>query len=499
MSNEQNIATESLPVKGLVLDRSDPFKIAQAFVRFRLRKREASLIFYRNGFYTWGGRCYREVEDSWLRSRVYRFLDGAVVHIRVGNETVEERFKPDDRIVNKVIDALKSRPEVWISSDLQSPCWLPGASEEQRAHDPAVLFVVANGVVDLKTGDLLAHSSELLTMNAVDYDFDPTATCPRWHRFLSEVQPSDLQVQQMLAEMFGYMLTPDTSQQKIFALIGVRRSGKGTIARVLEALLGGTANVAHPTMDALRERFGLWNLIDKKAAVVGDARLDGKTLTVVERLLSMSGEDGIDIDRKHAKPWTGKLGVRFLILSNELPGFSDESGTIPTRFILGHFRQSFAGNEDPGLTETLLRERSGILNWAIAGLRRLRDRGHFVQPDSSGEIIELMKHIANPLIKFVRDRCILDPTGECCVSEEMLADAVKQWREENGHSGRFSKTGLHKSLLAIAPYIKLRRPGERGAQFYKYFGIKLRKLGTEPSEKVVPIRSGMASGIADIA
>ena len=76
----------------------------------------------------------------------------------------------------------------------------------------------------------------------------------------------------------------------------------------------------------------------------------------------MSGEDGIDIDRKHAKPWTGKLGVRFLILSNELPGFSDESGTIPTRFILGHFRQSFAGQEDPGLTESLLRERSGILN-----------------------------------------------------------------------------------------------------------------------------------------
>jgi hypothetical protein len=77
------------------------------------------------------------------------------------------------------------------------------------------------------------------------------------------------------------MLTPDTSHQKIFALIGARRSGKGTIARVGEALLGGAANVAHPTMDGLKTNFGLQPLINKRAAIIGDARLDEKVRVIV--------------------------------------------------------------------------------------------------------------------------------------------------------------------------------------------------------------------------
>ena len=37
---------------------------------------------------------------------------------------------------------------------------------------------------------------------------------------------------------FGYCLTGDTAQQKIFMIVGPRRSGKGTIARILRALVG---------------------------------------------------------------------------------------------------------------------------------------------------------------------------------------------------------------------------------------------------------------------
>jgi putative DNA primase/helicase len=99
-------------------------------------------------------------------------------------------------------------------------------------HKPSDLFPCANGLLDLKTGALLPHTPSFLTMNAVNYAFDLRATAPRWDQFLRQILPEDTDAQETLQEIFGYLLTSDTRQQKIFMLIGAPRSGKGTIARI---------------------------------------------------------------------------------------------------------------------------------------------------------------------------------------------------------------------------------------------------------------------------
>ena len=108
-----------------------------------------------------------------------------------------------------------------------------------------------------------------------------------------------------------------------------RRSGKGTIARVLRSLLG-PANVCGPTLASLAVNFGLWPLVGKSLAIVSDARLGGSTdsQVVVERLLSISGEDALTIDRKNLEPITVKLPTRLMIFSNELPRLGDSSGAL---------------------------------------------------------------------------------------------------------------------------------------------------------------------------
>ena len=58
-------------------------------------------------------------------------------------------------------------------------------------------------------------------------------------------------------------------------------------------------------------------MIGKPLAIVSDARLGGaNTHQVVERLLSISGEDMLAIDRKYREPWTGTLSTRFVVVSN---------------------------------------------------------------------------------------------------------------------------------------------------------------------------------------
>ena len=95
------------------------------------------------------------------------------------------------------------------------------------------------------------------------------------------------------------MLSADTSQQKMLLIVGPKRSGKGTIGRVLQALLGHS-NVVGPTLASLQTNFGLAPLIGKPLAIISDARLGGRSdqASIAERLLSISGEDAVTIDRK---------------------------------------------------------------------------------------------------------------------------------------------------------------------------------------------------------
>lgn len=104
----------------------------------------------------------------------------------------------------------------------------------------------------------------------------PTA----WLRFLDDAFADYDEQKAVLQELFGYLLTPDTSQQKIFLILDEKRSGKGTIGRVLRGLLG-THYVAGPTLRSLTTQFGLEPIIGKLAALIPDARSSSKNTQAV--------------------------------------------------------------------------------------------------------------------------------------------------------------------------------------------------------------------------
>lgn len=164
----------------------------------------------------------------------------------------------------------------------------------------------------------------------------------RWLSFLTDILAHDPSAIDTLQEVFGYLLAGGTSLQKIFLIVGPKRSGKGTIGRVLTGLFG-VHNVAGPTLASLATNFGLAPLIGKPVAIVADARLAPRTesLIVVERLLSISGEDSLTVDRKHRDAWTGRLPTRFLILTNELPRLTDASGPLASRFVVSRSSRAF--------------------------------------------------------------------------------------------------------------------------------------------------------------
>jgi putative DNA primase/helicase len=428
----------------VVLARGVPVPSAFAFIRHGYQAEGMpGLAYYRGNFYEWTGTHYSECDDDHLRSKLYEFLNNAVT-------PDGEPFNPTAHQVNQVIDALEAVVEQ--HSRLNTPFWL-----NQEPHpDPALLIACKNGLLNIETRELLPHTPLLFNLNSLPYDYDPNApTYPKlWMKFLRQLWPDDADdklARFALQEMFGLMLTPDTRYQKIFMNVGPKRSGKGTIGRVLTALVGKD-NVANPTMASMTGEFGLWPLIDKQLAIISDARLGKQTdaNVVAERLLSISGEDGQTINRKNKAFWFGRLYVRFVILTNELPRIADASGALASRFVVLTLKKSFYGKEDLELTDKLLAELPGILNWALKGLHRLRQRGRFRMPKASLEAIRQLEDLASPVTAFLRDWCRLDPQARQNVKE--LFAAWRCWCEEHGFPAG-SSIVFGRNLRAARPEI----------------------------------------------
>jgi len=313
------------------------------------------------------------------------------------------------------------------------------------------------------------------------FGYNPDARTPaRWLAFLDELWTHDVDSIALLQEMFGYALSGDTSLQKIMLLVGPTRAGKGVIARVLTHLLG-KHNVGAPTLAGLTTNFGLQDLIGKTLAVVSDARLGPKAnvQALAERLLCVSGEDSITIDRKYKDPWTGRLEVRFMLLTNELPRFTDASGALAKRFVVLVLSKTFYGKEDPGLLARLLPELPGIMNWALEGLDRLRARRRFSEPGSAREAIRELEDLSSPMSAFLRDRCAIG--RDMRVSVDDLWAAWKAWAEDQSqHHG--TKQTFGRDLRAVVPGLHVSRPRD-GEHKRTYVGVALAAEGNSVADR----------------
>jgi putative DNA primase/helicase len=419
---------------------------------------------WRGSFYLWTGTHWVEVTDPAVRARIYHVLEHAKYWKQGKNGTPElMAWAPTRRKVGDVLEALQA--VVHLSERLDPPTWVDVAGDQH-------LVAVQNGLLHLSTRRLEAHSPRLFNLTSLPYDYNQAAPVPRrWLRFLRDLWPGDRESRRLLQEWFGYVLSGETNLHKILLLVGPPRSGKGTIARVLTALVG-RENTAGPTLASLGQNFGLSPLLGKPLAVVSDARLGGDTFTVVERLLSISGEDAITVDRKYRDAWTGRLPTRFVVISNELPDLGDASGAIATRFLVLTLAKSWLGQENPALTEDLLQELPGILLWALQGLDRLNQRAHFTEPATSRDAVVALADLASPVAAFVREACERGPERE--VPARQLYEAWRVWSKDHGRDRPTTEQRFGRDLRAAVPGLKVVRPADNsGPRPRHYAGIAL--------------------------
>lgn len=441
-----------------------PLDVArELFRQFRTNEGLRTLVACRGSWMRWYTTHWQEMDNAELRSRIYKAL-GASDYLADDKPTP---WNPNKRKVADVMEAMAACGH--LSADVEPPSWIGEHGPKTAAGQ---IISCRNGLLDLSTRELIGHTPALYNVVSVPFDYAPDAPEPQvWLEFLASVWPDDSDSVALLQEYVGYALSGRTDMQKLLLLIGPTRSGKGTIARMLTELVG-RLHVAGPTLASLGSNFGLSPLLGKPLAIISDARLgDTPAHSVVERLLSITGEDTLTVDRKFRDPWSGRVPTRFVILSNELPRFRDASAAIAHRMLILQMTNSFLGREDRTLDVRLRPELPGILLWALQGLDRLVRNGRFTVPASSDDAANLMLDLASPVSAFVRDCCVRKP--DATVARDALFDAWKTWAEDNGHQPG-AKSTFGRNLRAVVPELKDSQPRIDGVQVRQYERIGLR-------------------------
>lgn len=381
-------------------------------------------------------------------------------------------FNPTTRSVNEARRALRvlTNRSMQLGHDVVDRMWLDG-----RPAGPVMSF--RNGLMPLDgSRSLYGHTPLWFAQSCVPYDYDRNAPEPaEWLAFLQTLWGDSPESIDCLQEMFGYFVSGRLDLHVFLLLNGPRRSGKGVILETLSLLLGDD-NVAGLNLEDFEKNFGLEGLIGKLAGVVGDARLSrGNHANLLERLLTISAGDRVQVDRKFRKPWTGKLSARIAIASNNPLDIHDESGALAARTILLRTTKTFAGREDRGLKDRIARELSGILNWALDGLDRLNaNGGRFTKPKQSARMEKMVQRATSPLASFLADWCELGEAHK--TKKDELYDCYEQWCEKNKIEHVLSPNRFGMKLLSTGANIDQSRPKIDGKRVYVYEGVKIRAL-----------------------
>ena len=345
-------------------------------------------------------------------------------------------------------------------------------------HDSANdgLLNLRNGVLDIKTGNLLKHSNKYLFFNRVEVDYNADAKCDLWLKYLNETFGGDTELIDLAQEIFGYTILGGAPfLHRAFVLFGSGRNGKSTFIDVFKHILGyGATSV------------GL-KLLDKPFSVVN---LDGKIANLIEETPSghlnaeefkaAVGGGYLTAAQKGEPEYQLKIKARFVFACNKMPTFDDKEVSLLDRLSILPFNNYLKeGDRDYFLPNKLKAEDSGIINWALVGAKRVSSTIRLTLPAACVIEKEAYREDNDPLYAWFKDNIELNKDARELSSKSLYKAYCWDMEAQNnrplslkGFGKRFSNILREKSGSDVPLNINYRENGKktRGYTGINYIG-----------------------------
>jgi putative DNA primase/helicase len=167
--------------------------------------------------------------------------------------------------------------------------------------------------------------------------------------------------------------------------------------------------------------------------------------------------------------------AKLMICTNHRPKWRDTSEAVWRRMIEVQFNNVVPKNKiDLNLAEKIKKtELSGVLAWAVDGLRMLQHFGKFIEPESIKNAIEEYKRELFPELNFFEDHLEETVNEECFASCKEVRDAYERYCK-SGNYGVKNDTNFGKAIKKKFPKTERVRVSKSGQRHWIYQGIRIK-------------------------
>lgn len=403
--------TETLASHGFELDKSGKVKSFNGNLFSKQLLKEYVLRFARDGFFY----SYDSEAGVWLPV--------TKVEMDYFIRQYMDEVAPDlwtRGYANACIESLKSK--VYCADD-------PNAQKD--------FINLQNGMLQISSGRLRKHSQKYFSTVQLPFEFDSEAECPLFLKYLHDVFEDDEERIRLAQEIVGYLLTFEMKAQKAFLLYGTGGNGKSVFLSVVVSLIG-QENISYLSLADLENQFNRATLYGKQLILSNENEFGNKQFNTQHFKEIVGGDVRISAAHKNKDLFDFVPTCKIIFSLNSLPSTRDRSDGYYRRLCFLHFSKQFSvdkGTADVDLTKKLEAELSGILNWALKGLNRLKENNFRFSPcKSSEQLLREYRVEQNPFIEFAEE-CLFFDDMNARTDNTVLYESFKQWCRNNGHRG----------------------------------------------------------------
>lgn len=380
-------------------------------------------------FWAYDGRCWGRFDSTALRQKALDVLKDGILPHRASTAN----------LVSQVLSLLEAK--VFESEDLLRFQGVPPSVFNLRNGE---LWIGADGEVQLRP-----HQATSYLRHYMDFDYQPHARAPLFEAAIKEIfskSPDGEALSRHYFEYLGYLMQPDRRIPMVCIWKGGGSNGKSALAGIVRAMVGPQQVAAQRIKELSRNQFSMDALFGKFLLI--DEDVQSGTRLPDGDLKKISEQTDLTAERKFGATYNFVNRAVPLLLCNSPPSLADLSYAMQRRLHVLPFNRIFLQKEiDRSLFPKILeREKSGILNHAIAGLQRVIRRGwDFDLPQSMVEAQKLYLREANPLPEFIEECCAKE--GRITVAK--LFSEYETWRQQQGITYGQQRSNFERNILSL--------------------------------------------------
>jgi putative DNA primase/helicase len=323
------------------------------------------------GWFHWDGTYWKPDQESLEMQELAKRI-APVIASEVANYGEDEQQVKIDLIkwanqaksntrINNTIKSANSDPRI------QAPI--------ERWDGDAHLLGVNNGVIDLRTGELLQGKPELYITKRTPVSYSPGVRNIRWSEFIDFATGGDKELQEWIQRAVGYTLTGLSNQDVLFLVYGPAGSGKNTFVETIFEALGSEQYAGTlPSQELAANNSG----VVKSSSEYYMASLRGKRMIWVDELpeserinenqvKALTGSSTLNGRNPGGEPFSFRAQGKLWITTNHRPIINDDAMWRRLRPIPW---SNVAEKPDPDLKAYLVDPEGGlpaVLSWAVEG------------------------------------------------------------------------------------------------------------------------------------